>query len=330
MNSLVTAKSFAQSPSLKTDADIQKDLEFYSEYVLGRSAENTKRAFHQSVATYNDFLKHRSIKKLPLHRHEMRQHVLEYLEHLIARGDSRSTIGLRLWAMNELHSKAGLQFNDTDLSRAINARINIAQPMHQSKQAKPLSPEMLERINMAPHYDPAAIRNKALVNIAFDTLGRASEVAELRWSDIQQNTITIRKSKTDQEGKGRVAYLSETTLSLLSDVIETKPPESDFIFRPLKNQYKYDSNYCSLTPLKYIPILKGLRSAVKLAGELPEEYSFHSTRVGAAVAMREAGIPIIEILHAGGWKSEAMVLRYTKAIDAQKSGSHTLAKHLGR
>ena len=48
--------------------------------------------------------------------------------------------------------------------------------------------------------------------------------------------------------------------------------------------------------------------------------SGHSMRVGAALDMVENGIDLVPIMHAGGWKSPGMVLRYTQQIDLAKSG----------
>ena len=59
------------------------------------------------------------------------------------------------------------------------------------------------------------------------------------------------------------------------------------------------------------------------------EYSAHSTRVGSAVAQREAGIDSGLIMASGGWKSPVMVARYTKEADAQRSGAAKLARMQG-
>ena len=47
-------------------------------------------------------------------------------------------------------------------------------------------------------------------------------------------------------------------------------------------------------------------------------------RVGAAVDMAENGIDLVPIMHAGGWKSPSMVLRYTQQIVQMRSGRERL------
>ena len=46
------------------------------------------------------------------------------------------------------------------------------------------------------------------------------------------------------------------------------------------------------------------------------EFSAHSTRVGTAQDLIEAGADLVGIMNAGGWKSPAMVARYTKRLAA--------------
>jgi len=57
-----------------------------------------------------------------------------------------------------------------------------------------------------------------------------------------------------------------------------------------------------------------------LNADLCDRLSGHSMRVGAALDMAENGIDLVPIMHAGGWKSASMVVRYTQQISLQKSG----------
>jgi hypothetical protein len=50
-------------------------------------------------------------------------------------------------------------------------------------------------------------------------------------------------------------------------------------------------------------------------------------RLGAAQDMAAAGIDLGAIMHAGGWKTPEMVMRYIKHMDVQKSG---MARLYGR
>ena len=66
-----------------------------------------------------------------------------------------------------------------------------------------------------------------------------------------------------------------------------------------------------------------IKSRAKHAGidkVLVAKLSGHSMRVGAAQDMAAAGIDLGAIMHAGGWKSPDMVMRYIEHMDVAKSG----------
>jgi hypothetical protein len=44
------------------------------------------------------------------------------------------------------------------------------------------------------------------------------------------------------------------------------------------------------------------------------------TGTSAALDMAENGVDLVPIMHAGGWKSPNMVVRYTQQISLRKSG----------
>jgi integrase len=71
-------------------------------------------------------------------------------------------------------------------------------------------------------------RDRALLLVASDTLARASELVELRWRDIEAaedgaGTIVIRRSKIDQEGEGRVAWLSPEAMGVFRGLAPRAP-----------------------------------------------------------------------------------------------------------
>ena len=75
-----------------------------------------------------------------------------------------------------------------------------------------------------------------------------------------------------------------------------------------------------LHPYAVSRTVKQLARKAGVNAETIRRLSGHSMRVGAALDMVENGIDLVPIMHAGGWKSPAMVLRYTQQIDLAKSG----------
>ena len=67
----------------------------------------------------------------------------------------------------------------------------------------------------------AGLRDAALIQVMSDALFRVSEAAALNVADVQRQadgsgTVTVRSSKTDQEGRGHVRYLGAPTMQRLS------------------------------------------------------------------------------------------------------------------
>ena len=58
--------------------------------------------------------------------------------------------------------------------------------------------------------------------------------------------------------------------------------------------------------------------------------SSHSTRIGKAQDCVAAGISIEAIMRDGGWKSEAMVARYTEHLQMKQGASAILAARQAR
>jgi integrase len=83
--------------------------------------------------------------------------------------------------------------------------------------------EILDAIDAQPSTSVIDVRDRALLLVARDSLARASELVALRWEDLERSddddgaagTILIRRGKTDQEGEGRVAWLSPETMQAL-------------------------------------------------------------------------------------------------------------------
>jgi len=53
--------------------------------------------------------------------------------------------------------------------------------------------------------------------------------------------------------------------------------------------------------------------------------SGHSSRVGAAQDMVRHGVELPAVMQAGGWRTGEMVGRYTRRLDARRSGAAKLA-----
>lgn len=177
-----------------------------------------------------------------------------------------------------------------------------------------------------------AKRNRALIAVSYDTGRRRSEVVSLRVEDMDyaedgSATILVRRSKTDQEGDGLVCYLAPDSVDLIEAWLDAAGIFEGPIFRSLRRGGVVRGQ---LPPAEVSRIFKESAAQAGLPFEVVEKISGHSTRVGMAQDMLANNFDIASIMHAGGWKSPAMVVRYGERLAAKKGASARLAEIQGR
>lgn len=164
------------------------------------------------------------------------------------------------------------------------------------------------RMESGMHARDRGILDVALCSVMFDGMLRRSEAAELRWHDIRRDAdksgrLTVRRSKTDQTGQGKVLWLSPTTMFALAELAAIRPDDEpgDHVFG-----------------LSAAQICQRIAAACEAAG-LGPGYSGHSLRVGAAQALAAANISLAAIMENGRWQSSMMPARYTRHANAAQS-----------
>ena len=138
----------------------------------------------------------------------------------------------------------------------------------------------------------------AIIGMMRDSLLRVSEAAALVWSDVRQvgdgtGRLLIRHSKTDQEGRGAVGFISAQTMESL-ERIRGNASEADSLFDLACNQ-----------------LGRRIKRAALEAG-LGEGFSGHSPRVGMAQDLARIGIELPRLMTAGRWRSPRMPALYTR------------------
>jgi integrase len=166
------------------------------------------------------------------------------------------------------------------------------------------------------------LRDRALISVGYDTLCRRSELVLLRVEDLilepdGSGTILVRRAKADQFGNGRLAYLSTDTIAHINRWLEMSGIDRGHLFRSIT------PDEMVANPLSAEAVARTIKTRAKGAGldaVQVARLSGHSMRVGAAQDMAAAGIDLVAIMHAGGWKSPEMVMRYIEHMNVQKSG----------
>ena len=156
------------------------------------------------------------------------------------------------------------------------------------------------------------LRDAAIVAAMSDALLRVGELAALQVEDIEagedgSGRLTIRHSKTDQEGAGAVQFIGAPTLRRVRAWMEGAGIESGPLFRRVRRGGRVTGSD-PLTVQAIRQIIKYRAAAAALEGR----FSGHSMRVGGAQSLASAGASVVEMQTAGRWQSPSMPGRYAR------------------
>ena len=159
----------------------------------------------------------------------------------------------------------------------------------------------------------AGLRDAALVAVMSDALLRVSEAAALDVADIDhtESTVTVRRSKTDQEGQGAVLYLGRPTLKRVRAWLDAAGIVDGPLFRSLTKGQHIRGR---LSPRSVRQIVTDRAKAAGIAGRV----SGHSLRVGSAQSLASAGASVVEMQQAGRWHSPTMPGLYARKQIARR------------
>ena len=153
----------------------------------------------------------------------------------------------------------------------------------------------------------------ALVSVMRDALLRRSEAAALTWKDVTfladgTARLTIRRSKTDQDGEGAIQFIGKDAAQALRAIQGDAAP-SDHLFRLCSGR-----------------AVSNRIAAMARAAGLGNGFSGHSPRVGMAQDLAANGASTTELMGAGRWSAHRMPAHYTRA---QAAGRGAVARYYG-
>ena len=156
----------------------------------------------------------------------------------------------------------------------------------------------------------------ALISVMRDALLRRSEAVALTWGDIRikqdgSGRLTIRRSKTDQEGEGAVQYLGPDAVEALEAIRGEDSDDTTRVFR--------------MTTRTVANRIKAAAEAAKIKGN----FSGHSPRVGMAQDLAEKGASTTELMVVGRWVSSRMPAHYTREQAASRGAVAKFYRHSG-
>lgn len=185
------------------------------------------------------------------------------------------------------------------------------------QQAKPLLREdlmlVLDGLGATTTRDA---RDRALLLIGFAGGFRRSELVGLDHADIEHVrhglVVTLRRSKTDQEGAGRkigipLGRTRYCPVAALDAWLSMTGSDSGPVFRPVDRHGHIQPERLSGEAVSLV-----IRERVARVGIDPTGYSGHSLRAGFATSAAQAGVSTLKIRQQTGHASDAMLARYIR------------------
>ena len=241
--------------------------------------------------------------------------VARFLAQQTSLGIKPATLTRRLAAIRMAHEANGHE-NPTQHKgvKAVFKGIKRENGVAQDKKA----PATAERIAAMITHCPdtlIGLRDKALLLIGFAGAFRRSELVALTVNDIERTPegikITIRKSKTDQEGQGELIAIPNGTKFRVVDVLmnwlQTANITEGALFRSIKKGGAIQNT--GLTPKSVANIVKQYAG---LAGLTIGDFSGHSLRAGFITSGAESGADLFKLMEVSRHKHPKTIMGYVR------------------
>lgn len=296
--------------------------------------DTSAKAYRSDLIHFVDWCRHHGECPLPCTSAALVHFLTQHAE-----GFSMATVERRAAAISWAHRKAGFLAGDnprnapvvSECFRLLRRRYRDTK----QKQARELSTELARALVDECRADPnitLGLRDCAMMLIGFAGAFRRSELVRISVVDLEWKTqgveITLPWSKTDQEGKGQVKYITRGHVPVTDPVgtlkrwLEISGINEGPVFRRVFKDGSIGKSGLSVKAVLHT--IKGRAKSLDLDDW--DDFSPHSLRSGFASVAAENGASIQSIKGQGGWKSDKTAMKYIRRRDSWES---TAASKLG-
>lgn len=292
-------------------------------YQRASKADATVRAYTADARVFQDWCGRFGFRSLPASA----EAVAGFLAYEAEAGRSASTIGRRLAAIRHAHklAKATDPTEDEEVRatmKGIRRRVGVA-PTQKAAATAEIMTVLLSRI-------PDTLtgkRDRALLALGFAGAFRRSELVALDVSDLRADPdglrVMVRKSKTDQEGRGIEKAIPHgrfiQPVRLVREWLDAAGITEGPVFRPVSRSGRVrQGEGVRLTTQAVADIIKRYCAA---AGLDASTFGAHSLRAGYITTAAERGADLTRIMDQSGHRDPRTVIGYVRRANAFKSHS---------
>lgn len=285
-------------------------------------AESTRRAYRSDMRNFSDWCNRFGRESLPAQSESVRFYIVELSEV----GIKPSSIARKLSSISQAHKLLSLP-NPCDSLVLEQFKAIRRERGSIQRKAKPLLVCDIKKICDVLKPDVIDTRDRALLLIGWAAALRRSEISALRISDLEFSDegliITLRRSKTDQLGKGQKVAIPKLAgeqekycavhavrrwLSLSRPIDENEP-----VFKAVgkrgRNVFFSKIGGNALDSKTVSNIVKRL---ARLIGLNPAQYSAHSLRSGWATEAARIGLGMPALMQHTRHRSERVAIGYIR------------------
>lgn len=292
---------------------IEELLDRAGDYLRASRAPGTLRAYESDLRIWSEWCEGRGLDPFPAEPLHICAFLADQAEEV-----TPGTLSGRLSALRWAHEQRGQQSPTTHPQvRAVLSGIKRSSD-DQPRQVRPLYLEDIKAMVEALSDDTRDLRDRALLLAGWWMASRRSELSALRASDLTDDprglVVKLRRSKTDQEGKGRlvpVAYVHadeslcpvRAVRRWMTDAGISEGP----VFRPVDRWGNPGDR--RLSPEAVAVAVKERAEAI---GIDPATVSGHSLRAGFVSECDRRGVPDSAVMRVTGHRTVAMLDTYTR------------------
>src|SRR5215471_16829350 len=292
------------------------DAERAHGYANAEKAAATRRAYGTDFLIFRAWCEERQLGVLPASPAT----VAAFLAHEASRNVKASTIGRRVAAIRYAHKLAGLD-TPTDDERVKATARGIRRTLGTAKSKKaPATAERLLAMAANTGAGLRGLRDRALLLLGFAGAFRRSELVALDVSDIEETPdgmkVTIRHSKTDQEGAGQVVAIPfgkiACPIAALKEWTAAAAIQSGAIFRSVNRHGQVGGR---LTDQSVSDIVKDHAARLRLD---PNQFAGHSLRAGFLTSAASWGASIFKMMDVSRHRSVETLRGYVRDAELFK------------
>ena len=301
----------------------------YNKIMQSALSENTRLAYEKGWQRFEKFCYCKRLEALPASPSTVIDFLITHATQPVGRKStplSMGTISLYSSAINHKHVHSGFASPGSSpevilalrgLMRVCGAKVRRVEALREYQISKMLK--------LCPK-TPIGKRDAAILAIAYAGALRRSEICNLRAEDIEiiesrhpkaltRMFIFIRKSKTDQEGRGqKIAILQGKRIKpiqWLREWLKVSGIRSGYLFQTMKRGGGLRGN-----PLHHSDIPRLVKHYGELIGLDPKTISGHSLRSGFVTSAAAHNARLDKIMEVTRHTNPATVLKYIRDADA--------------